>query len=126
MGFICATTSFQQPWISTHSDNKFPNTRVRPFEEMNSQSLEDTQVGYILQKYTLDKYAFEKYILEKYTLEKYTLGEYTLRKYTFGKYTAGKNTFGKYTFGKYTKQFFLLQESLIENRVRLMLSLIHI
>ena len=28
---------------------------------INSQSLEDTQVGYILQKYTLDKYIVEKY-----------------------------------------------------------------
>ena len=30
-------------------------------EEINSQSLEDTQVGYISQKYTLDKYTLEKY-----------------------------------------------------------------
>ena len=29
--------------------------------EINSQSLEDTQVGYISQKYTLDKYTLEKY-----------------------------------------------------------------
>ena len=28
---------------------------------INSQSLEDTQVGYILQKYTLEKYTLEKY-----------------------------------------------------------------
>ena len=28
---------------------------------INSQSLEDTQVGYISQKYTLDKYTLEKY-----------------------------------------------------------------
>ena len=27
---------------------------------INSQSLEDTQVGYISQKYTLDKYTLEK------------------------------------------------------------------
>ena len=30
-------------------------------EEINLQSLEDTQVGYISQKYTLDKYTLEKY-----------------------------------------------------------------
>ena len=46
--------------------------------KINSQSLEDTQVGYISQKYTL---------------EKYTLGEYTLRQYTLGKYTLGKYTY---------------------------------
>ena len=28
---------------------------------INSQSSEDTQVGYILQKYTLDNYSSEKY-----------------------------------------------------------------
>ena len=28
---------------------------------INLQSLEDTQVGYISQKYTLDKYTLEKY-----------------------------------------------------------------
>ena len=35
--------------------------------QINSQSLEDTQVGYISQKYTLDKYTLEKKTLEKYT-----------------------------------------------------------
>ena len=30
-------------------------------EEINSQSLEDTQVGYISQKYTLEKFTLEKY-----------------------------------------------------------------
>ena len=39
--------------------------------EINSQSLEDTQVGYISQKYTLDKYTLEEYTLEKYTLENF-------------------------------------------------------
>ena len=40
---------------------------------INSQSLEDTQVGYISHSYTLDEY----------TLEKLTFGyKYTLRKYT--------------------------------------------
>ena len=29
-------------------------------QKINSQSLEDTQVGYISQKYTLDKYTLEK------------------------------------------------------------------
>ena len=33
---------------------------------INSQSLEDTQVGYISQKYTLDKYTLEKYTLENF------------------------------------------------------------
>ena len=36
---------------------------------INSQSLEDTHVGYISHKYTLDKYTLEKYTLKKYTLE---------------------------------------------------------
>ena len=39
--------------------------------EINSQSLEDTQVGYISQKYTLDKYTLEEYTLEEYTLENF-------------------------------------------------------
>ena len=37
---------------------------------INSQSLEDTQVEYIPQKYTLDKKNFGKYTLEQYTLKK--------------------------------------------------------
>ena len=44
---------------------------------INSQSLEDTQVGYTSHLYTLDKYP-----LEKYTLEKLTFSLFTLRKYT--------------------------------------------
>ena len=36
---------------------------------INSQSLEDTQIGYISHKYTLEKYTLEKYTLKKYTLE---------------------------------------------------------
>ena len=40
-----------------------------PQNKINSQSLEDTQVGYILQKHTLDKYILEKYTFKKYTLE---------------------------------------------------------
>ena len=51
--------------------------------KINSQILEDTQVGYISQKYTLEKYTSGEYTLRKYTLEKYTLGKYTLGKYTF-------------------------------------------
>ena len=58
--------------------------------KIKSQSLEDTQVGYISQKYTW---------------EKYTFGKYTFRKYSFGKYTFGKYTLGKYTLGKYTSKF---------------------
>ena len=34
--------------------------------KINLQSLEDTQVGYILQKYTLDKYTLEEYTLENF------------------------------------------------------------
>ena len=45
----------------------FGNTSLK----INSQSLEDTQVGCISQKYTLDKYTLDKYTLEKYTLQKY-------------------------------------------------------
>ena len=33
---------------------------------INLQSLEDTQVRYILQKYTLDNYTLEKYTLAKF------------------------------------------------------------
>ena len=36
--------------------------------KINSQSLEDTQVGYILQKYTLDNYTLEKYTLAQKSL----------------------------------------------------------
>ena len=35
---------------------------------INSESLEDMQVGYILQKYTLDNYTLEKYTLAQKTL----------------------------------------------------------
>ena len=35
---------------------------------INSQSLEDTQVGYISQKYTLDNYTLEKYTLAQKSL----------------------------------------------------------
>ena len=41
-------------------------------EKINSQSLEDTQVGYISQKYTLDNYTLEKYTLEKLTFSLFT------------------------------------------------------
>ena len=37
-------------------------------QEINSQSLEDTQVGYISQKYTLDNYTLEKYTLAQKSL----------------------------------------------------------
>ena len=43
--------------------------------EIDSQSLEDMQVGYILQKYTLDNY-----ILEKYTLAQKSLATDEMRK----------------------------------------------
>ena len=35
---------------------------------INSQSLEDTQVGYISQKYTWEEYTLEKYTLEKFLI----------------------------------------------------------
>ena len=35
-----------------------------PFSKINSQSLEGTQVGYILQKYTFDIYTLKKYNLK--------------------------------------------------------------
>ena len=38
------------------------------YKEINSQSLEATQVGYILQKYTLDNYTLEKYTLAQKSL----------------------------------------------------------
>ena len=56
--------------------------------------LEDTQVGYISQKYSLDKY-----ILHLNTLGKYTLGNYTLGKYAFGKVTYDGPTDGR-TYGR--------------------------
>ena len=61
--------------------------------KINSQSLEDTQVGCISQTYTLEKYTSGEYTLRKYTLEKYTFEKYTLGKYTLGKYTLRKYTF---------------------------------
>ena len=43
--------------------------------KINSQSLEDTQVGYILQKYTLHKYTLHKYTLEEYTFKIFKFGQ---------------------------------------------------
>ena len=40
--------------------------------KLNLQSLEDTQVRYILHSYSLDEYTLEKYTLEKLTFS-YTL-----------------------------------------------------
>ena len=37
--------------------------KKRKRNKINSQSLEDTQVGYISQKYILDNYTLEKYTL---------------------------------------------------------------
>ena len=48
--------------------------------KINSQSLEDTQVEYISQKYTKEgMYTFEKYTFGKYIFEKYTFEKYALR-----------------------------------------------
>ena len=41
-----------------------------PYDAKNSQSLEDSQVGYILPKYTLGKYTLGKFFLGKVTFEK--------------------------------------------------------
>ena len=41
-------------------DNLFLSKKAEIGKWINSQSLEDTQVGYISQKYTLDKYTLEK------------------------------------------------------------------
>ena len=51
-------------------------TILTPFSkeknQINSQILENTQVRYILQKYTFGKYTFAKYTFRKYTFRKYT------------------------------------------------------
>ena len=47
--------------------------------KINLQSLEDTQVGYTLQKKTFDKCTLKKYTLGKETFEKYTFGKYTFK-----------------------------------------------
>ena len=52
--------------------------------KINSQSLEDTQVEYILQKYTFGKYTFGKYTFEKYAL-RFSL--YALRFTLYGRAT---------------------------------------
>ena len=39
-----------------------------PAKKINSQSLEDMQVGYFSQKYTLDNYTLEKYTLAQKSL----------------------------------------------------------
>ena len=59
--------------------------------EINSQSLEDTQVEHILQKYTYDKYTFGKYTFGKFTFEKYTT-LYALRLTVFGDQLNGLGT----------------------------------
>ena len=58
-----------------------PANATRGEVKINSQSLEDTQVMYILQKYTLDKYTLDKYALEN-TPSKHTISENTLSKNT--------------------------------------------
>ena len=50
------TRPLQSDWIIKRGKNAWIKET-----EINSQSLEQTQVSYILQKYTLDKYTFEKY-----------------------------------------------------------------
>ena len=50
-------------WTLTPAEHlKYVNLKfTRMKNEINSQSLEDTQVGYISQEYTLYKYTLEKY-----------------------------------------------------------------
>ena len=51
-------------WMKTKltANVAYPKYFYTQFEsKINSQSLEDTQVGYISQKYTLDKHTLEKF-----------------------------------------------------------------
>ena len=54
--------------------------------KINSQRLEDTQVGYTSQKYTLDKYTLEKYNLNKTPWKNQLWGAH-FEKIHFRKYT---------------------------------------
>ena len=73
----------------TYYRTKCPNLSLKiwhiRWNEINSQSLEDMQVRYILQKFTLDKYTLEKYSLEKYTMENENFGGTHFEKIHFGK-----------------------------------------
>ena len=59
------TGNFHQNWVFKNTVRYFHEWLVRI--KINSQSLEDTQVGYILQKYTLDKYTLERAFEPSYT-----------------------------------------------------------
>ena len=49
-------------------ERKLYNTNNKPwYEEINSQSLEDKQVGYISQKYSFDKYTLGQAFKPSYT-----------------------------------------------------------
>ena len=58
---ICDTYNIDVDNVNFIEDyNDDDNGYVDDHERINSQSLEDTQVGYILQKYTLDSYTLER------------------------------------------------------------------
>ena len=54
-------------WWRLSSDQSYQES-CQVINWINLQSLEDTQVGYILQKYTLDNYTLEKYTLAQKSL----------------------------------------------------------
>ena len=60
--------SWRLAWFLLWNKNPVPRWGRGDMLHLNLQSLEDTQVRYISQKYTLEKYTLEKYTFEKYTL----------------------------------------------------------
>ena len=78
-------------FFSSHSEigfNAYMNKMCFQIMEINSQSLEDTQVGYI-SHYTLWINTLWKNTLWKINFGVYTLGKYTLKKYPLEKFTLG-------------------------------------
>ena len=75
-------------------------------KKINSQRLEDTQVGYISQKYTLENYTLkntiwlQKAFSSKTTVAQKCQGAMEIHEYHFAKTHLRKYTFGKYTFEK--------------------------
>ena len=70
-------------WCQLNFKSAFITLEQLLWKEINSQSLEDTQVGKFLQKYTLEKYILEKYTLEKYNLENFQFFEIFWKKFIF-------------------------------------------
>ena len=61
---LCPAKSEQQKYktkANLDSWTEYGIAAKQSLNRINSQSLEDTQVGYISQKYTLDKHTLEKY-----------------------------------------------------------------